>query len=223
MRITPEHGDSDLVEVFADVACPFTHVGLRRLVAARRERGLVRPVFRVRAWPLEWVNGVALQGADLVPKVVALRAAVAPGLFDGFDQRTFPASTVPAMESEAAAYRCSAEVGERFSLAVRDALFEQGEDVSDPQVLQWIRRQHGVPEPMAADRLSVRSDFAEGLQRGVIGSPHFFTPHGDAFCPSLRVTHDDDTITVAFDERRFQSFADDVFGGSRRRDYPQLI
>src|SRR3954464_13451066 len=47
------------IEVFADVACPFTHVGLCRLVARRRESNS-DAVLWVRAWPLELVNGEPL-------------------------------------------------------------------------------------------------------------------------------------------------------------------
>ena len=53
-----------MIEVFADVVCPFTHVGLRRLVDRRDELG-ASAVLRVRAWPLELINGEPL-AADLV-------------------------------------------------------------------------------------------------------------------------------------------------------------
>ena len=36
------------VEVFADVLCPFTHVGLRTLIGRRNERGLTQPRLRIR-------------------------------------------------------------------------------------------------------------------------------------------------------------------------------
>ena len=45
------------VEVFADVLCPFTHVGLHTLSDRRGERGLDEPRLRIRAWPLELING----------------------------------------------------------------------------------------------------------------------------------------------------------------------
>ena len=50
----------DALEVFADVCCPFTHVGLRRIVRRRAELGRDDVVLVVRAWPLELVNGVPL-------------------------------------------------------------------------------------------------------------------------------------------------------------------
>src|SRR5206468_3084962 len=60
---TAEHarcGMTAVIEVFADVRCPFTHVGLTRFVARRHELGRREPRLRVRAWPLELVNGEPL-------------------------------------------------------------------------------------------------------------------------------------------------------------------
>ena len=200
-----------VVEVFADIACPFTHVGLRRFQAYRQEHGTTEPVLRVRSWPLELVNGEALDGPSLVPKIAALRADVAPDLFAGFDEHHFPATTLPAMAAEAAAYRQGLEVGERFSLAVRDALFEDGLDVSDADVLRRLREDHRVPAPTDADRSAVRDDFAEGKRRDVSGSPHFFTAEGDFFCPSLDIEHDADGYEVSFDAVGFQRFVSAAF------------
>ena len=71
------------VEVFAEVACPFTHVGLRRFVAERAAGGAARPLV-VRAWPLEWVNGHPLDAHHVRAEIDALRETVAPELFAGF-------------------------------------------------------------------------------------------------------------------------------------------
>ena len=59
----------DVIEVFADIACPFAHVGLRRFVTERERRGLDRPRLRVRAWPLELVNGKPFDGHALVEEL----------------------------------------------------------------------------------------------------------------------------------------------------------
>ena len=47
------------VEVFADITCPFTHVGLKQVVGHVAEMREPADVI-VRAWPLEWVNGTPL-------------------------------------------------------------------------------------------------------------------------------------------------------------------
>jgi predicted DsbA family dithiol-disulfide isomerase len=209
-----------VVEVFADVACPFTHVGLRRFQAYRQQRRETEPVLRVRAWPLELVNGKPFDGPSLTPKIDALRADVASDLFAGFDEHHFPATTLPAMAAEAAAYRQGLEVGERFSLAVRHALFEDGLDVSDAEVLRCLRATHGVPAPTGADRSAVRDDFAEGQRRDVSGSPHFFTAEGDFFCPSLDIDHDDAGYEVSFDAGGFERFVSAAFDGDRTNAAP---
>ena len=82
------------IEVFADVACPFTHVGLRRLVERRDELGRTDVRLRVRAWPLEVVNGEPLDPAFIEEEVDDIRAQVAPDLFTGFRRGAFPASTL---------------------------------------------------------------------------------------------------------------------------------
>jgi predicted DsbA family dithiol-disulfide isomerase len=196
----------DELEVFADIACPFTHVGLRRFVARRAALGRDLPVLRVRAWPLELVNGEPLLGSATTAKVEALQRSVAPDCFAGFDADTFPRSTLPALASVAAAHRVGPECGERCSLAVRDALFECGRDLSDPDVLAEVRAANGVGEPTAADVSSVIADFREGVTRGVVGSPHFFTTDGDFFCPSLEIARFAGDLVISVDEDRLGRF-----------------
>ena len=78
------------VEVFADVLCPFTHVGLHTLVDRRTERGLDAPRLRIRAWPLELINGKPLDPDHIAAEIAALRHSVRPDLFSGFSAETFP-------------------------------------------------------------------------------------------------------------------------------------
>lgn len=193
--------------MFADVGCPFTHVGLRAVVAIRDARGTSEPQLRVRAWPLEIVNGEPTTGSFLAPEIAALQRGPAPDLFAGFDPGAFPATTRPALASAAAAYRVGPDVGEAFSLAVREVLWEHGRDIADPAVLGDLRANLGVPEPTPADVASIEADLAEGRRRGVTGSPHFFTSAGDFFCPSLDISHDDDgSMRVRFDAEGFRHF-----------------
>jgi predicted DsbA family dithiol-disulfide isomerase len=201
------------IEVFADIACPFAHAGLARFVAFRHERGRDQPRLRVRAWPLELVNDRPHAGETLAAKVDALRRGVAPDRFGGFDPARFPATTLPALRSEAAAYRTGGvELGEPFSLALRAALWDDGLDVADEGVLADLRSAHGVADPTRDDDAAVHADLADGRGRGVSGSPHFFTPGGDFFCPSLDIRHDDGgEYDVSFDVDGFRRFVDAAF------------
>jgi hypothetical protein len=84
-----------VVDVFADVWCPFTHVGLRRIVARREMLGRSDVVFHVRAWPLELENGRPFEADFIAEEVDALRAQVAGDLFTGFEPAHFPSTTLP--------------------------------------------------------------------------------------------------------------------------------
>ena len=193
-------------EVFADVVCPFTHVGLRRFVERRDEAGRTDLVLRVRAWPLELVNGKPMDPAFIDEEIEIIRESVAPDLFTGFEQSAFPSTSMPAFALAAAAYRTSDRLGEQVSLELRDLIFEQGVDVSDPEVLAELAAKHGL-EISDADRLAGSADHAEGSERGVIGSPHFFTPKGGFFCPALEVGRNEaDELYVNPDPVAFANF-----------------
>lgn len=195
------------IEVFADVVCPFTHVGLRRLQAIRRARARHQPSLRVRAWPLEWINGRPIDLDLVAEEVCALRRDVAPGLFRGFDPGTFPRTSLPAFGLASAAYAVSDVVGEAVSLMLRDALFEHGVDVSDERVLQGMARELGVRLlGAAALDQAVRVDWERGRARGVKGSPHFFVGDRDWFCPSLDITHAGTSFEIRSDTDTAREF-----------------
>ncbi len=205
------------IEVFADVACPFTHVGLRRFVERRAERGDPEPVhLRVRSWPLEVVNGQPLDPEFIAEEVDEIREQVADDLFTGFSQDAFPATSMPALALAAVAYDVDVATGEAVSLELRDLLFEQGRDIADADVLAGVAARHGVafdPADPPVDR--VHADHAEGKERGVQGSPYFFTPAGAFFCPSLDISRDaQGHLRITADAAGFQQFVDSCFTGA---------
>src|SRR3954449_1789291 len=81
-------------------------------VEGREESG-AEFVLRVRAWPLELVNGEPLAATLIAEEAEALRRQVAPHLFAGFDGDHFARSSIPAMSLVAAAYHQSVHAGER--------------------------------------------------------------------------------------------------------------
>ncbi len=162
------------VEVFADIWCPYTHVGLRTFVRRRGELAREDAAIHVRSWPLELVNGAPLDVLATAEHVSELRAQVAPELFQGFDPGTFPRTTLPALALAITAYRRDAWTGEAVSIALRDALFEQGLDVSRPNVLSAIARANGIAGDLPAGVEEVLTEWHEGEARAVKGSPHFY-------------------------------------------------
>jgi predicted DsbA family dithiol-disulfide isomerase len=200
-----------VLEVFADVWCPFTHVGLRRVVEQRAELGRDDVVVWVRAWPLELVNGEPL-GADLVAEEIqALREAVAPDLFAGFNRERFPSTSLPALTLAASAYRRDIRTGEQVSLALRTALFEEGRDIGDPAELAAIAHAVEMKRSDAEGEQAIQDDWQEGRRRGVVGSPHFFVENRGFFCPTLAIDRVGDHLRITSDRDGFAAFVATVF------------
>ena len=184
------------IEVFADVRCPFTHVGLRRLVERREARG-AGVGLHVRAWPLELVDGAPMDVNVVDEEVRALREQVAPDLFGGFSPASFAATSLPALALTAAAYERDLATGEAVGLALRWALFEEGRDVADPDVLGDVARAFDVAWSAGDGAERVLDEWSAGRDRGVIGSPHFFVGAEGWFCPMLDISHDAGGFRIA--------------------------
>jgi len=204
---------SPIIEVFADIWCPFAHVGLRAIAAQRIARGRDDLPMIVRAWPIEFVNGAPMNPDKTEEHIHHLREQVVPDLFIGFNRSTFPTTTVPALALVARAYRTGATTGEQMGFAVRDALFEEGRDISDRAVLADLAQRFGTDPPDDADVQSVTDDWHEGQQRGVIGSPHFFCGDVQAFCPSLDISRDPEHgMQILIDRSGINNFLDRCLG-----------
>lgn len=200
------------IDVYADIWCPFAHVGLRTVVRRRRELGRDDVVLRVHAWPLELVNGRPLSPETAASHVEELRRQVAPDLFEGFDVSAFPSTTLPALALAARAYRESDRRGEGMSLALRDAVFESGLDVSDPSVLNRVAETEGVGHAERLDEESVLEDWRHGQEIGVKGSPHFFCGGRNVFCPSLDIQRSETgDLTVRRRTEVLEAFLDGCF------------
>ncbi|MFV2040253.1 MAG: DsbA family protein [Acidimicrobiales bacterium] len=195
-----------IVEVFADITCPFTHLGLG-LVTERLSDANEDVEVRVRAWPLEWVNGVPLDVTSTAAKIETLREQLGTERFSGFRPDRWPHTMIPALNLAAAAYAQGPSTGLEVSLELRNALFEQGRDISDPAILAPLADDHRLPHAATEAGAAVTADYAEGRRRGVTGSPHFWVDDQNYFCPSLDVGHDPaGDLTAAFDEAGLTEF-----------------
>ena len=180
-----------VIEVFADVGCPFTHVGLRRFVEHRAASGRHDVTLHVRSWPLEVVNGQPLDAHFIAEEVDDIRGQIAPSLFAGFVESSFPTTFLPALTLAAAAYEQDLATGEEISLTLRDLLFEQGIDIGQVELLQRLASERGIsvdlgdptlvlaitptasPEGSSAHRTSSRRRVASSARRStsVVTSP----------------------------------------------------
>jgi len=157
---------------------------------------------------LELVNDALLDPAMMGEEVDALRVQVSPDLFTGFDRSRFRNSSLPGLMLAATAYGHSLEAGERVSLALRDALFEDGLDIADDDVLLEIAAGAGVESPTEGARDKVLADWEEGRQRGVVGSPHCFVGDDGFFCPSLNISRVDGELRVTSDRGTFDALVE---------------
>lgn len=195
------------IEVFADIWCPFTHVGLRAIDEQRRLRGRTDVGVRVRAWPLELINGGPMDPVKTAHNADLLREQVAPEMFGHVDPEHFPTSTLEALALEARGYRTAQAVGEQASFLLRDALFERGQDISDPTTIAALADELGVGTADDDDRATVLADWEDGRRRGVRGSPHFFCGDADVFCPTLEISRTPEAgLTIKRDAARLSEF-----------------
>jgi predicted DsbA family dithiol-disulfide isomerase len=199
-----------VIEVFADIWCPFTHVGLKIVAGQLRDRGRQDVMIRVRPWPLEWVNGRPMDPKATLDHVNELRDHVSTEFFVGFDASRFPHSTVPVLALVAHAYAAELKLGQALSFEVRDWLFERGLDVSEPDTLAAIARSFGLGTPDPDDYAIVVSEWKEGRRRDVAGSPHFFCAETSVFCPSLQISKNPQSggRTIQTNLSRLQAFLD---------------
>lgn len=197
------------VEVYADVVCPFAYVGLTRLIERRQQLGRDDVRFRIRAWPLELVNGTPVDGHFIGEEIEEIKPQVAPDLFTDFDPEQFPSSSLPSLALTAAAYEISDATGEVVAMELRQHLFERGHDVSDPALLAEVAQRHRVAT--VGDAATVRADWTEGRSRGVVGSPHFFVGGESLFCPVLDIHRIDGSLVVKVDDQAFEAFVTRCF------------
>ena len=137
------------IEVFADIVCPFTHVGLRRLSEERHTRQRSRHAPRTGVAARVDQRRAARPGPRR-PGDRSLTLEVAPELFAGFDRSLFPLTSIPAFGLVTASYAVDDATGAAMSMALRDALFEHGADIADDEVLSDLAREVRV-EPLGPE------------------------------------------------------------------------
>ena len=178
-----------IVEVFADVSCPFAHVGLRRFVEQRALvlTGRPRPSSpRVAARARQWLSARSPNRPRHMSRSFATKS----------HPISSPASTLdrsPNRHSRRWDWRpphIGSAIASGNGSAWRYAMLS-----SKPAATSATRRysersrpnrESSVPTSDAVD--AVIADWEEGKRRGVRGSPEFFVKGRGYFCPTLDIT-----------------------------------
>ena len=173
------------VEVFADVICPWCYIGKRRLDMAFEARRDVRPSYVWRTFllnptmPSEGMERLAYLNAKFGNSAAAVYGRIAAaGLDSGiefrFDAISRTPDSRPAHRMLIAAGPDSAELSE----AIYRAYFTDGQDISDPAVLETIAAEFGrsdLIEAAADDAVTRQLDthLATGNRMRLDGVPFF--------------------------------------------------
>lgn len=180
------------VQVWSDLLCPFTYVGLLRLRRARERLGLDGVVrLEHRTFPLELFNGPhPRRGTDT--EAVGLGQIEPEAEFRVWTAADdlYPHTVLLAAESVHAANAQSLEAGEALDLALRRAFWTRSRSISHRQVI--LEEAGGLPDGLldvtvlaaALDdgrhRGDVMRDFAVARTDAVAGSPTFRLGDGSA-------------------------------------------
>ncbi|MFN2504847.1 MAG: DsbA family protein [Acidimicrobiales bacterium] len=186
------------IVVYSDIGCPWAHLAVYRLHAARRRLGLEDSVvLDHRAFPLEVVNSRPTPWRTLsaeVPVVGGLDPEAGWQVWQS-QPYTWPVTTLLSMEAVQAAKEQGLAASDRLDRSLRVALFGESRCVSMRHVILDVADECGL------DVGALRSALDEGRARAPVfdqhrtasetevkGSPHLFLPDGsDSHNPGIRM------------------------------------
>jgi predicted DsbA family dithiol-disulfide isomerase len=177
------------IVVFSDIACPFAHVLLHRLRAARNRLGLDDRVhIDHHAFPIELLNrspGTRHGSDSEIPALGAIEPGAGWQLWQGPDYH-YPSTVLPAFEAVQAAKHQSLAASEALDTAIRHAFWRHSRPVHLHHELLDIARtvdrvdaerlEHDLTHGTA--RRAVFDDAAIAASDTVAMSPHVFLPDG---------------------------------------------
>ena len=184
------------IAIYADIACPWSHVAVHRLHRTRSRLGLEEEVlFDLRPFPLEVFNSRATPKRTLdaeVPVAGGLEPGAGWKMWDG-PEYDYPVSTLLALEAVQAAKAQGLEASAQLDRGLRTAFFAESRNVALRHVVLAVAEACELVDAGALrarlDRGSARAQVLDGAtapERGVKGSPHLFLPDGtDAHNPGI--------------------------------------
>lgn len=187
------------IVVYSDVGCPWAHLAVYRVLAARKRLGLDgEVVLDHRAFPLELFNR-----RPTPRRIVSAEVPVVGGLdpHAGWqmwqdDLATWPVTTLPALEAVQAAKAQGLEASERLDRALRVAFFGQSRCISLRHVILDVAAGAGLDVAALSEALddgrarrTVLDQAAAAEESEVKGSPHLFLADGtEAHNPGVEMS-----------------------------------
>jgi predicted DsbA family dithiol-disulfide isomerase len=175
--------------VYADIGCPWAHVAVHRLHAARARLGLEGQVrFDHRAFALELANGRPTPKLTLeseIPVTSGLESDAGWQLWQG-KAYEYPVSTLPALEAVQAAKEQGLDASERLDRNLRRAFFGESRCITMLHVILDVAAASDVDVDAlrealeaGAARAAVHEQHRAAEADDVVkGSPHVFAPGG---------------------------------------------
>lgn len=174
------------IVVFADLGCPWAHVGVHRLHAARKRVGRSVSI-DVRVFPLEIINSQPTPFRGLqneIPVLSEMEPDAGWELWAG-DATTWPVTTLLSMEAVEAAKEQGLDASAQLDHALRRALFGESRCISMRHVILEVAAScTGVDVPALAAALDdgrARRSMLDGYRTAadaIQGSPHYFLADG---------------------------------------------
>ena len=175
------------IAIYSDIGCPWAHLAVHRLWAARAKAGLTEQVhFDHRPFALELVNNRCTPRQVLEAEVPVIAGA------EGADEAGFqmwqapfhewPVTTLLALEAVQAAKAQSLRASETIDRALRRAFFGESRCVSMRNVVLDVAAECGEVDvdalTQALDNGTARAAVVKRPPDAVKGSPHLFLPDG---------------------------------------------
>jgi predicted DsbA family dithiol-disulfide isomerase len=187
------------IVVYSDIGCPWAHVAVARLLAARSRLGLDDDVqIDHRAFPLELANERATPWSVLSAEVPVVASIEPDAQWQAWRAPPWewPVSTLLALEAVQAAKEQSLQTSEALDRALRVALFAQSRCITMRHVVLDVARATPAVDANALEttldegrfRKTVLQQWRTADAAGAKGSPHLFLPDGsDAHNPGIEM------------------------------------
>lgn len=175
-----------MLTIWSDLLDPWAYVAVLRLHRARDRLGATDLDFELRAWPAELTGDGPPSGSQVRSDVGAL-AQLESAAFSAYEGGAWPRSSVLAFEAQKWAFGLGQDLGERFDLALRRALFMHSHDLARRSDVLAVAATEGLD---AADlaaalddgrhRAAITADVATGVGEDLEGAPLVVLPDGAA-------------------------------------------